>query len=210
MNEQMNEMNENINQQENVDKNETESVSENKENKIKEKKSMFHEFLEFGICLVIAVVSAYLIVTFVAQRTNVDGKSMYPYLDDGESLIVEKLSYKFGDVDRFDIVVFPHYDEERGGEVYYIKRVIGMPGETVQIKDGKIYINGEVLDEDYGYYINDYPMSGYDAEEEIEIGEDEYFVMGDNSRQIGCVKGDTIVGRACFRILPFKRMGVLD
>lgn len=202
-----------------------ESIDESQENGDEEypyekalrekRKKRFDSIIQFGICLFVAVIIAFLIVHFVAQRTTVDGMSMYGTLNDGDNLIVEKLSYRFGDVDRFDIVVFPHYDAALGEEVYYIKRVIGLPGETIQITDGKIYINGEILEESYGYYMNDIPMNGYDAEQEIYIGEDEYFVLGDNrnnstdSRKIGCIKRSDIEGRACFRIFPFNEFGVI-
>ena len=211
--------------QDNIEENIQESSQDNSEDSsyeypyekaLREKrKKRFESLIQFGICLFAAVIIAFFIVNFVAQRTTVDGMSMYGTLNDGDNLIVEKLSYRFGSVERFDIVVFPHYDETLGEEVYYIKRVIGLPGETIQITDGKIYINGEVLEEDYGYYINDIPMKGYDAEEEIYIGEDEYFVLGDNrnnstdSRRIGCVKEKDIEGRACFRIFPFNKIGVI-
>lgn len=179
------------------------------------RKNRFNGIIQFGICLFVAVLISFFIVHYVAQRTTVDGMSMYGTLNDGDNLIIEKLSYRFGDVERFDIVVFPYYDSAADMDVYYIKRIIGLPGETIQITDGKIYINGEVLEEDYGYYINDIPMSGYNAEEEIYIGEDEYFVLGDNrnnstdSRRIGCIRRDHIEGRACFRIFPLNKFGVI-
>lgn len=185
-----------------------------KELKEKRKKS-FNGIIQFGICLFAAVLISFFIVHYVAQRTTVDGMSMYNTLNDGDNLIIEKLSYRFGDVERFDIVVFPYYDGAAGMDVYYIKRIIGLPGETIQITDGKIYINGDVLEEDYGYYIDDIPMKGYDAEEEIYIGENEYFVLGDNrnnstdSRKIGCITRDHIEGRACFRIFPLNKFGVI-
>ena len=73
---------------------------------------------------------------------------MYPTLLDGDSLIVDKLTYKFSDPERFDVVVFPFRYQE---DTYYIKRIIGLPGETVQIRDGEIYINGRLLEEEYGW-----------------------------------------------------------
>ena len=185
-----------------------------KELREKRKKSS-NGIIQFGICLFAAVLISFFIVHYVAQRTTVDGMSMYNTLNDGDNLIIEKLSYRFGDVERFDIVVFPYYDGAAGMDVYYIKRIIGLPGETIQITDGKIYINGDVLEEDYGYYIDDIPMKGYDAEEEIYIGENEYFVLGDNrnnstdSRKIGCITRDHIEGRACFRIFPLNKFGVI-
>lgn len=180
------------------------------------RKKKFYGFIEFGIFLLAAAAAAYIIINFVAQRTIVDGNSMNTTLNDGDSLIVEKVSYIFGDIHRFDIVVFPYYDDKRGEDVYYIKRVIGLPGEAIRITDGKIYINGEELKENYGYYVNDMPMEGYDAEEEYIIEENRYFVLGDNrnlsvdSRRIGCISGDDIVGKAVFRIFPLKDFGFIN
>lgn len=187
------------------------------EKQLKEKrKQKFDSMIQFGIGLLLTVAIAWFAVNFVARRTTVDGVSMNKTLNDGDNLIIEKVSYLFGSIDRFDIVVFPYYDEVRGGEVYYIKRVIGLPGETIQITDGKIYIDGEELKEDYGYYENELPMQGYEASEEYEIGENEYFVLGDNrnnstdSRIIGCISKDIIEGRAFLRIFPFSSIGVIE
>ncbi len=181
------------------------------------------DILELIMYALIALVVAYLIVTFVGQRTVVDGKSMYNTLDDGDNIIVEKLSYTFGEPDRFDIVVFPHYDYTRGGEVYYIKRIIGMPGETIQIEDGLIYIldesgNKTVLDEEYGYYIDGRQMSGGIASTPIEIPEGYYFVLGDNRNNskdsrdssVGLVKQEDIVGKAWLRFYPFSDFGFIS
>lgn len=99
----------------------------------------------YFVCLLAVV---FVINTFVVQRTMVSGDSMYPYLHNKDQLMMDKLSYRFHDPERFDIVVFPVVRD--GKEEYYIKRVIGLPGETVQIIDGYVYINGEKLDENYG------------------------------------------------------------
>ena len=98
-----------------------------------------------------------------------------PTLSNNDNLIVDKISYRFKDPQRFDIIVFPfQYDEN----VYYIKRIIGLPGETVQIgTDGTIYIDGQVLEEGYGKEVM---LSPGRAGEPITLGEDEYFVLGDN------------------------------
>ena len=107
--------------------------------------------------LYIAVVLGitWLVITFVGQRTEVNGSSMEPTLSNNDNLIVDKISYRFKDPQRFDIIVFPfQYDEN----VYYIKRIIGLPGETVQIgTDGTIYIDGQVLEEIYGKEIMQSP-----------------------------------------------------
>ena len=122
----------------------------------------------------IVVIIAWGFVTFVAQRTQVSGASMETTLSDGDQLIVDKISYQFREPERFEIIVFP-YQYEAG--TYYIKRIIGLPGETVQILDGSVYINGEKLEEHYG---NEVMEEAGIAAEPVTLGVDEYFVMGDN------------------------------
>ena len=107
-------------------------------------KSIVKELLGWIAYIIIIIGLAYLIITFVGQRTQVSGSSMETTLSDGDQLIVDKISYRFRDPKRYDIVVFPYQYEEN---TYYIKRIIGLPGETVQIIDGYVYINGELLDE---------------------------------------------------------------
>lgn len=160
------------------------------------------------ICIV------YLVITFVGQRTEVRGESMMPTLSDGDNLIVDKLTYRFSDPKRFDIIVFPFQYKE---DTYYIKRIIGLPGETVQIgPDGTIYIDGEVLEESYGREVIAPEYIGI-AADPVQLGEDEYFVMGDNrnnssdSRKevVGNIHRDDIIGRAWVRIWPLSRFGRL-
>lgn len=124
----------------------------------------------------------------------------------------DKLSYRFQNPKRFDIIVFPYQYEEN---TYYIKRIIGLPGETVQVVDGYVYINGSRLESDiYGNELMDDPMA---ASQPITLGEDEYFVLGDNRNHsqdsrdpsVGEVKKDTIMGKAWVRIYPFDKMGVI-
>lgn len=156
----------------------------------------------------------WLVITFVGQRTEVDGSSMEPTLTNGDNLIVDKLSYRFRDPERFDIIVFPYKHKPK---TYYIKRIIGLPGETVQIDEqGNIYINGEILSESYGREIIRPENVGL-AAEPIVLGEDEYFVMGDNRNnstdsrypQVGNIKREDIIGRAWVRIWPFSSFGIL-
>ncbi len=160
----------------------------------------------FIFCLV------FLVTTYVGQRTRVEGHSMEPALSDGDNLIVDKISYRFHDPERFDIIIFPYQWEPN---IYYIKRIIGLPGETIQIDDeGNIYIDGEVLQEHYGLERIKNPGS---AREPITLGEDEYFVLGDNRNnsedsrftQVGVIHRDDIVGRAWLRIYPFDRIGFI-
>ena len=117
-------------------------------------RSILGELLSWIIYIVIVVILSLGIITFVGQRTKVSGHSMETTLSDGDNLIVDKISYRFRDPERFEIIVFPFQYEEH---TYYIKRIIGLPGETVQVIDGYVYINGEKLDENYGLEVMDDP-----------------------------------------------------
>ena len=136
-------------------------------------KNIMKEILSTSIYLLVVLCAAYLIITYVGQRTQVSGSSMETTLSDGDNLLVDKITYRFSEPKRFDIIVFPfQYDTD----TYYIKRIIGMPGETVQIDyDGNIYINGSLLEESYGREVIQNPGR---AAEPITLGKDEYFVMG--------------------------------
>ena len=175
------------------------------------KVSPLKELLSMLIYIGVVLGVTFLIITFVGQRTHVSGESMENTLDNGDQLIVDKITYRFQDPERFDIIVFPfHYKEN----TYYIKRIIGLPGETVQIADGTIYINGEVLEESYGREVMQDPGI---AAEPITLGEDEYFVLGDNRNQssdsrdpsVGLIHRDEIIGRAWLRIWPLDSFGIL-
>lgn len=180
----------------------------------KNKKKKWNSFLEICLYIFLAAALTYFVLTFVGQRTSVHGSSMYPTLNDGDQLVVEKISYRFKKPERFDIIVFNAMEAGNEELVHYIKRIIGLPGETVCILHGKIYIDGEELKESYGYYIDDREMEGYDFSEPVLVGEDEYFVLGDNrndsldSRKIGCVRKSEIIGQAVFRIYPFRTIGI--
>lgn len=162
---------------------------------------------------ILVFVCIYILPNFVLQRTIVDGTSMMDTLNDADHLFVEKLSYRFDALKRFDIIVFYPYGREN--EDYYIKRIIGLPGETIQIIGSDIYINGEILEEDYG---KDPIVDPGRAAEPIILGEDEYFVLGDNrsiskdsrSEEVGNVHKEDIGGRAIFRIKPLSRFGTID
>ena len=177
-------------------------------------KKVLKELLNTGVYLLVVLCLTYLVITFVGQRTVVEGESMESTLSDGDNLIVDKLSYRFRDPQRFDIIVFPFQYQKN---TYYIKRIIGMPGETVQIDlNGNIYIDGELLPESYGREIMS-PENIGRAYEPIVLGEDEYFVMGDNRNNssdsrtevVGNIHRDDIIGRAWVRIWPFEKFGVL-
>ena len=176
-----------------------------------QKVDMMKDILSWVFYIAFVLVLTWVIITFVGQRTRVDGRSMMNTLHDGDNLIVEKLSYRFSDPKRFDIIVFP----PTGKKEYYIKRIIGLPGETVQIdENGNIYINGELLEENYGAETIQNPGR---AVKPITLGDDEYFVMGDNrnnskdsrSEEVGNVKRSQIIGRAWLRIWPLNKFGLL-
>ncbi len=174
-------------------------------------KSILKELLVWLLVIAVGVVASYLVVTFVGQRTQVSGESMETTLSDGDHLIVDKISYRFNDPQRYDIIVFPYRLEKN---IYYIKRIIGLPGETVQIVNGYVYINGVQLDEHYG---NEVMEEAGLAAEPITLGADEYFVLGDNrnnsqdsrAANVGVIHRDEILGRAWVRIWPISDFGVI-
>ena len=178
------------------------------------KPSLLNEVLQLLAYILAIFVITFLILHFVGQRTEVSGSSMEDTLSDGDNLIVEKISYRFTDPKRFDIIIFPYkYSEE---PTYYIKRIIGLPGETIYIDpDGNIFIDGELLEENYGLATILNPGR---AATPITLGEDEYFVMGDNRNgsedsrfnDVANIKREDIVGRAWVRIYPFDEICVLD
>lgn len=177
----------------------------------KAEKNTAKEILSMVAYIAFVLLLTFLVVRYVGQRTQVEGHSMETTLYNKDQLIVDKISYRFRDPERFDIIVFPFQYKEN---TYYIKRIIGLPGETVQILDGDIYINGEVLEEDYGK--ETMVVSGR-AVNAIQLGDDEYFVLGDNRNhsedsryeEVGNIKRSDIIGRAFIRIWPFSRFGLL-
>ena len=173
--------------------------------------NLVKELLSLIIYIGIVVLICFLIITFVGRRTTVHGSSMEPTLQSGDSLWINMLAYRFGDPERYDIIVFPYQDE-----VHYIKRIIGLPGETVQISEtGDISINGELLKEPIKF---DRIRDNGIAANPITLGPDEYFVLGDNRNNsrdsrwadVGNIKRDKIVGKAVFRLTPLKKFGGID
>ena len=177
-----------------------------------EEKSILRELGGWLLYILIIIVLTYLIITFVGQRTRVSGSSMETTLSDGDNLIVDKLSYRFQEPKRYDVIVFPYQHEEN---TFYIKRIVGLPGETIQVVDGYTYVNGELLSSDvYGAEVMNSPGM---AAEPIELAQDEYFVLGDNRNHssdsrdpsVGVLKRETLIGKAWVRIYPFDRLGVI-
>lgn len=173
------------------------------------KKEILKEILSTSLYLLFVLFFTFILVKYVCQRTEVIGDSMNNTLMDGDNLMVDKISYRFKEPERFDIIVFPYQYAKR---TYYIKRIIGLPGETVRIdENGTIYINEEVLDENYGKDKKTFPGI---AEEGITLGEDEYFVMGDNRNNskdsrdpsVGTIKRRKIMGKAWLQIWPLNKI----
>lgn len=207
-----------INNIDDIDEGDMEKAWEKKSDKKKSGKNGLSEFLSFVLYIAVAMAVTFLIIQFVGQRTVVSGPSMQHTLYNGDNIILDKISYRFHDPERFDIVVFPVPTENK----HYIKRVIGLPGETVQIINGFVYISNEdgeleQLDESYGSEILIDPTTGeYMTTSPVKLGENEYYVLGDNrnnstdSTEMGPISGDIIEGKAWIRIYPFNSIGKLD
>ena len=229
-------MNDNVN--DNVNDNLTDNAADTivdaeKRPEEPEKRGFWHSVLQWLIVILIAAVVAYIVNVFVFERAKVQGESMLPTLHPDESLFEYKTGYLFSDPERGDIIVFEHdagrfesplipFDPTQEN---YVKRVIGMPGETIDIADGHVYINGTLLVEPY---LDDSVVTTleqqynvfYPPEVEMDfpytIPEGEYFVMGDNrehstdSRSIGSVKKERIRGKIKLVMFPFSKIRVPD
>lgn len=174
-------------------------------------KEIIKELAGWLLYIVLIIALTWIVVTFVGQRTEVSGSSMETTLSDKDQLIVDKMTYRFRDPKRYDIVVFPYQYQDN---TYYIKRIIGLPGETVQILSGMVYIDGMRLDEHYGNEIMENPGI---AEEPLTLGENEYFVLGDNrnnssdsrASDVGLIHRKDLIGRAWIRVWPLSQIGVI-
>ncbi len=175
-------------------------------------KRVLKEILSTSLYILFVLCAVYLVIHFVGQRTQVLGSSMEPKLSNEDNLIVDKISYRFHEPERYDIIVFPFRYEDN---TFYIKRIIGLPGETVQIdEEGNILIDGEVLPEGYGKEVIQSQGRAY---EPITLENDEYFVMGDNRNNstdsrdpsVGNITREEIVGRAWLRIWPLDKFGLI-
>lgn len=166
--------------------------------------------IESFACIILAFCIAFFFNHFIGTHTTVEGSSMETSLHNEDCLLIDKLTYRFKEPNRFDIIVFP-YDET----TYYIKRIIGMPGERIKISEGNIYINDNLLEEEYG---NQKIKDAGIASQELLLGNDEYFVLGDNRNQskdsrfkdVGFIKRDKIIGKAFGRIYPFQDICVFQ
>lgn len=183
---------------------------EEKEEKSKNIRGIIIELIIYAVLIFCCI---FVVPKYVLQRTVVKGHSMENTLHEGESLLVEKISKHFNDPDRYDIIVFHPKGEPE--DEYYVKRVFGLPGETIQIKGNDIYIDGKIIEDGYGKSIMLEGDEGT-ATEPIKLGEDEFFVLGDNrevsldSRDegLGPISRSDIVGKSLIRIWPIKQFGI--
>lgn len=195
-----------------------------------DERTLLEDILGFIKVFVVSAIVILLFVNFVAHPVRVDGRSMYPTLKDGEFGFTNVGGVLLNGVERGDIVVVTM--EEEGQKTHWIKRVIGLPGDTVSCVNDVVYINGKVLDETK-YIDPDYRQSlvdkfGYfnkvpNADntnvldfEEVKLGDDEYYIMGDNrpyskdSRYVGPVKKSQIFAKKMLVLLPISDIGVKD
>lgn len=157
--------------------------------------------IEWGTEIIVVCILAWMLVSFLGQRVSNAGDSMSPVLKNGDVVLINRIVYDARKPKRGEIIAFRPNGNENAH--YCIKRVVGLPGETVQIKDGKIYIDGKVQKKDV--YTSDLDFAGI-AEKKITLGETEYFVLGDNSAgsddsrlaDIGNVKREDIGGKVWF------------
>ena len=162
--------------------------------------------------LATAFILAIGIRTLVAEARYIPSSSMEPTLEINDRLIIEKISYRFKTPQRGDVVVFSPTDtlKEQNFKDAFIKRVIGLPGETIEVRGGKVYVNGQPIREKY---IDEAPEYTYGPET---VPEDQYLVLGDNrnnsydSHYWGFVPRKNLIGRAIVRFWPFDRLGSLD
>lgn len=179
------------------------------EHKKVSKNLIVKELILYGVIFLLCV---FIIPRYVVQKTIVDGDSMETSLQDGDRLLIEKLTYLFQNPERFDVVVFYPYGNDT--DEYYVKRVIGLPGETIQIVGEDIYINEQLLEENYG---KDKITYAGIAAEPIQLGEDEFFLLGDNREisldsryeEVGVVHKEMIAGHTLLRIWPLKEFGIV-
>jgi signal peptidase I len=166
---------------------------------------------EWALVLVVALSLSWFLRTFVIQQYYISGPSMKESLYQDERIIVNKLAYRFGSVHRFDVVVFDRMNQEHDD---LVKRVIGLPGDTLEMRDCVVLVNGEILNEPY-LSADDMTNCGVGNVPLFSLAPDTYFVMGDNrsesldSRAFGAIEKTAIVGRATVRVWPLGSFGGL-
>lgn len=172
----------------------------------------FLEFLKDSLKYILTFIVILIIVIYVISLQQVLGTSMKPNLNNNDIVLLSKLSYKIHDVKRNDIISFTHTDSK-----YLVKRVIGLPGEKVQIKNNKLYINDEIVEENFiskDIHMNDFDLIDIGYEK---IPEHMYFVLGDNrnestdsrSKTVGLINEDKILGKVFIRIWPLNKFKII-
>jgi signal peptidase I len=164
------------------------------------------EFIKDIFKYIIIITVIILIRIFVLTTTEVVGPSMEPNLVNGNIMLVNQIAARLNKYNRFDIVVFKY-----GEPSYLIKRVIGLPGETIKYSDNKLYVDGKIVEEDFSTKGNT-----YDLEKEIIVPDGEYFVMGDNrensedSRKFGSIEENAIIGKLFLRMWPLNKISIVN
>ena len=177
-----------------------------KEKKEKPKKSMKQEIFEWVMVFVVAAALAFVVRTFIFEPVRVDGSSMLNTLTDSDFMIATKFDYLLGDPERFDIVICDYPNTDDG--MYRVKRVIGLPGETIELRAGELYVDGEHVAQDFDMTENETYFGP------LTVPEGCYFVMGDNrnnskdsrSPMVGPLKRSQIKGHVRCVVFPFGRM----
>ncbi|WP_455715041.1 signal peptidase I [Anaerosporobacter sp.] len=180
---------------------------------VKKRKKIIKEIIIWTVEIIAVILLAYFLVKYAVEKTTVVSESMETTLQEGDKLIINKLAYRFSKPERFDVIVFKQSGREHS--YYNIKRIIGLPGETVQIKDGVVYINDEPIKEKSVVEAINNPGL---ASEPITLEDKEYFVLGDNRNlsedsrfaNIGNVVFDDIIGKAWIRLKPFNFVNELN
>ncbi|MDO5156949.1 MAG: signal peptidase I [Eubacteriales bacterium] len=175
-------------------------------------KNFISEIGHWAIAILIVIILGYSIVTFGVQSVTMIGQSMSPALTNQDVLVLNKTAYFIHKPQRYDIVAFKLKEEQ--DDYFNIKRIIGLPGEKIQIMNGKIFINGDVLKD---LPFDDLIMTEGLAVSEIELGSEEYFVIGDNCNNsedsryvnIGNISKKEISGKVVFRISPRSEFGAI-
>ena len=180
-----------------------------KEKKEKPKKSLQREIFEWIMVLVVAAALAFVVRTFIFEPVRVDGSSMLNTLENNEFMIATKFDYLAGDPERFDVVICDYPNTDDG--MYRVKRVIGLPGETIELKKGELYVNGEFVEQNFEMTPNETDFGPFT------VPEGHYFVMGDNRNQsldsrstyVGCIDERDILGKVLVCFMPFTDFGVV-
>lgn len=175
--------------------------------------SLGAKVIEFIQTLVIFLAIGTAIYLFIAQPHRVSGQSMYPTLENGDYILTNKIGYTFGEPQRGQIIVFK---EPRDESLDFIKRIVGIPGDRLKIQNGRVFLNGEVLEEAYlNPSVTTLPAAFLKEGQEVIIPEKRYIVVGDNrlassdSREWGFITRDEIIGQAFFRYWPINSIGLI-